>query len=135
MPVECCNLIFKEYSLYAVHIFREHNKKVDSDHNVIRETDSSISKETQHVGQDALQELVAGKEGEKTVADDSEKNKVIMERQCAKMLLTLLAEHNVSNTAIQTIIHFFTDVGYQNKNDLIQNIYRVLNLNSTQRLV
>lgn len=116
-PVKCCNQMFLSTELYAVHVFRQHNSNVDSLNLSI--ANWNVCSANFNVGDDE-----AVKESE--ILEISVSNAKSIERQCGKMFLTLLAEHNVTNSAIQTIINLFIEMEQENKMILEQTISKLL---------
>lgn len=112
---------FLAVELYSVHIFRRHNQDVDLSGSIsIASSASSLTND------DGLHENVE----HVTEQEISQNNADALELQCGKMFLALLAEHNITNSAIQAIILFFTEIGRNNKDAFEQKCKGLLELNS-----
>lgn len=107
----CCNTSFKTYNSYKSHRLRKHNNPRNQ-----TQTELALNKKTNNleINIEAIENenlVIEPDENKSTFNEACHTNmESIFEIQCGILFLTLLARHNVTNSAIQTIIHFLTEI-------------------------
>lgn len=116
--VTCCDITFKSYNSYKSHVYRKHQKNTDNNLNIAPELPGcSEPFEDENVSHSSVNESL--------VVNDSipiPNLKSTFENQCGILFLTLLGRHNVTNSALQTIIHFLIEITKANNSRILNSL-------------